>query len=299
MGTVIANYRSGLKTKAETEKTDLVEFYNEATEDYSFWSKDFNMHFGYWIPFFTNIFRRDTMLNEMNNQVLKRLSLNNKKAIFADLGCGMGGTMRYALEKNRNFSSMGVTLSETQVKEGNKLLKRNTGIILKENYNQTSFQNDSFDGALAIESFCHSGHHKNSFKEAYRILKPNGKLVIADAFLKKKVEDLGPTSQFCYQRLCDSWSLERLGTINGVVADLKAVGFKNIVAEDISFRVAPSVLHVPFAVIGFALRKLIKSGALKKESINNLKGSLFALLSGFHMRSFGYYLITCTKERKY
>ncbi len=295
MGTVTANYPSGLKTKVEKEKTDLVEFYNEATEDYRFWSKDFNMHFGYWIPFITNVFRRDTMLNEMNNQVLKRLGLKDKKAIFADLGCGMGGTMRYALEKNKQLTSMGVTLSETQVKEGNKLLTGNTGVILKENYNQTSFKSDSFDGALAIESFCHSGHDKNSFKEAHSILKPKGKLVIADAFLKKKVENLSPSSDFCYQKLCSSWSLERLGAIDEVVAELKAVGFKNIVLEDISFRVAPSVLHVPFAIFGFALRKLIKSGTLKKQSINNLKGSFFALLSGLHLKSFGYYFITCTK----
>lgn len=295
MGTITANYPSDLKTKVEKEKTDLVEFYNEATEDYRFWSKDFNMHFGYWIPFLTNLFRRDTMLNEMNNQVLKRLDFNDKKAIFADLGCGMGGTMRYVLEKNKRLTSMGVTLSETQVREGNKLLKRNSGIILKENYNRTSFKNDSFDGALAIESFCHSGHDRNSFKEAHRILKPNGKLVIADAFLKKKVKNLSISGDFCYKKICDSWSLEQLGTINEVVAELKAVGFKKIIVEDISFRVAPSVLHVPFAIIGFALRKLIKYGSLKKQSINNLKGSFFALLSGLHLKSFGYYFITCTK----
>ena len=34
----------------------MVDLYNEATEDYEHWSKDFNMHFGYFIPFKTNSF---------------------------------------------------------------------------------------------------------------------------------------------------------------------------------------------------------------------------------------------------
>ena len=39
------------KLKEETKQNALAEeiihFYDEATEDYSFWSKDLNMHFGY------------------------------------------------------------------------------------------------------------------------------------------------------------------------------------------------------------------------------------------------------------
>jgi len=51
----------------QKEETHFIDLYNEATEDYEFWSKDFNMHFGYYIPFKTNPFKRDTMLNENPN----------------------------------------------------------------------------------------------------------------------------------------------------------------------------------------------------------------------------------------
>ncbi len=66
-------------------------------------------------------------------------------------------------------------------------------------------------------------------------------------------------------------------------------------AEDISFRVAPSVLHVPFAIVGFILKKIFTLNALKRESLHNLNGSFYALLSGLHMKGFGYYIISCTK----
>ena len=282
--------------KPSTEEV-TTHFYNEATEDYEFWSKDFNMHFGYYIPFKTNLFKRDTMLNEMNKQIFKRLNLKSKKNLIADLGCGMGGTMRYALTNYTNKSShiFGVTLSPFQVEEGNKLLKNLNGLILQENYNHTTFKDNSIDGAYAIESFCHDGHDIESFKEAYRILKPGGSLVIADAFLKKQPEELCTGSNFCYQKLCEGWSLKRLATIHQLEHELHEIGFKHVNIEDISFRVAPSVLHVPFAITGFMLKKLFLGKTIKKESFNNLKGSLFALLSGLHMKSFGYYLITITK----
>ncbi|WP_033959252.1 methyltransferase domain-containing protein [Psychroserpens jangbogonensis] len=283
------------KEQPEINRIEMIDFYNEATEDYEFWSKDFNMHFGYFSPFKTNIFKRDSMLNEMNNQVMKRLQIDSQKHRLVDLGCGMGATMRHALKQFKNLIAYGVTLSEFQLKQGNELLKGKNGIILKENYNDTTFQSNSFDSAVAIESFCHSGHDKKSIKEAFRVLKPKGKLVIADAFLKKEVSQLCYGSHFAYHRLCDHWSLEKLEQIHNYEQELKQVGFSNVKIEDVSFRVAPSVLHVPFAIVGFALKKLWNTKSLKRESLHNLKGSFYALLSGLHMKSFGYYIITATK----
>ena len=281
---------------SEQNKIEMIDFYNEATEDYEFWSNDYNMHFGYFIPFKTNPFKRDTMLNQMNAQVVKRLNIGASKNRLIDLGCGMGATMRYALKKYKNLIAYGVTLSNFQLKKGNELLKGKNGIILKENYNDTSFQSNSFDSAVAIESFCHSGHNENSLIEAYRILKPGGRLVIADAFLKKEVKNLCKGGYYAYNKLCDHWSLEKLETHHYIKETLKHIGFDNIKVEDISIKVAPSVLHVPFAITGFIITKLLALKIIKKESFHNLKGSFYALLSGLHLKSFGYYIISATKS---
>ena len=279
----------------KTNKEKVTEFYDEATEDYEFWSKDYNMHFGYFEFLKTNPFRRDTMLNAMNAQVFKRLQLQKKANLIADFGCGMGGTMRYGLKKDEKLSAIGVTLSPFQVQEGNKLLQNLKGVILQENYNHTSIKSNSTDGVIAVESLCHGGHHKKSLKEAYRILKPGTKLVVADAFLKKEASELCLGSHYCYQKLCQGWSLEKLGTIHTVEQRLSEIGFKNIQITDASFRVAPSVLHVPFAISSSLLKKIFKREIIKPQGWKNLVGSLFALLSGLHMKSFGYYIITAEK----
>ncbi len=272
--------------------SSTADLYNEATEDYEFWSHDFNMHFGYYSPLSTNPLRRDRMLNEMNRQIYKRL---DAKGLLCDMGCGMGGTMKFGLEKHIGLKIMGITLSDFQTQEGNKRLEGLDGLILREDYNHTSFADETFDGAMAVESFCHSGHSINSFKEAYRILKPGAKLVVADAFLKKDFEDLCIGGSYCYKGLCNGWSLEKLGNIHKVRSMLEDIGFKDVKVEDISFQVAPSVLHVPFAIGGFILRKIYNAQPLKPQSLKNLKGSLFALLSGVQMNNFGYYIITCRK----
>ena len=253
------------------------------------------MHFGYFIFGKTNPLKRDSMGNEMNNQIYNRLNLSKTTKNIADLGCGMGGTMRYMLKKQNNLSMIGVTLSPFQVEEGNKLLKDKKGLILQENYCNTSLTSSSMEGAIAIESFCHSGHSEEALREAYRILKPGTNLVIADAFLKKDLKNLCLGSSYSYRKLCKGWSLDGLGVIDEVENNLKKVGFKKVKVEDISFRVAPSVLHVPFAIGGFILKNILLKNPLKPQSWNNMKASFYALISGLHMKDFGYYIITAIK----
>lgn len=280
---------------AEALHKGLIDFYDEATEDYLFWSKSYNMHFGYYRLFGNNPFKRDSMLNEMNEQVYKRLRIDPQTQRLADLGCGMGATMKYGLSAFPGLSITGLTLSRFQEREGNALLKDYKGSIILEDYNHTSFPDQYFQRIMAIESFCHSGHSYHTLEEAYRILAPGGRMVIADAFLKKPVEQLSATARYTYRKLCEGWKLDGLGDIPTMRKHLEALGFTDILIEDISFRVAPSVMHVPFATLGFMLQKKFRGEAIRPQSLNNLKGSVYALLSGIHLWAFGYYMISCSK----
>jgi len=276
-------------------KTEIIDFYNEATEDYKFWSKDMNMHFGFFKLLKTNPFKRDSMLNEMNNHLFSLLDIQHRKAHVVDLGCGVGATMKYGINLHSKLAISGCTLSNVQLNIGKDYLNSDRATLLNYDYRHTQFKSNTFDGALAIESFCHSGCSPKALIEAHRILKPGAKLVIADAFSKKPKEKMNPLSKKVYQGLCTSWRLEKLGDINNTYSTLKKLGFRDILVRNIWHRVAPSVLHVPFAISGFLLKKRIKGDRLKKESIANLKGSFYALLTSLCLQDFGYYTITAKK----
>ena len=284
-----------IKLQEAATEQKIINFYDEATEDYFHWSKSHNMHFGYYIPFRNTFLKRDTMINEMNHQVFKRLSFSKKNSLIIDLGCGIGGTMNYGLLKYPYTKMVGATLSQRQVSLGNKFLKDKNGFIIEADFRDLPIETCSTDGAYAIESFCHVGHSNAALAEAYRILKPGASLVIADAFLRKEPEELCNVSYYCYEQLCIGWSVQGLRSIYDLKNALYHAGFTEVNIENISWKVAPSVLHVPFAILGFIFKKLMKKENIKPQSWSNLKGSLFALLSGLHFTDFGYYIITAKK----
>ena len=221
------------KIKSMTPEEKLIDFYEEATEDYRHWSKNMNMHFGYFKWFQTNPFKRDSMLEFMNQILFSKLSIGSEPSHIADLGCGMGATIRHGLTHYPNLSMTGFTISPFQVRYGNKRVQSDRSTILNRNYKNTGCEQNCFDGAIAIESFSHSGCDTKALEESYRILKPSAKIVIADAFTKRAYTHMSSFSKTVYNGLCRSWALESLGNIQRVKQDMKEIGFKNIQIKNI------------------------------------------------------------------
>src|ERR1700756_4386781 len=72
----------------------LEQYYIEAGPDYAAWSREFNMHFGFYRAG-ANPLGREAMLERMNGEVLARLQLDSvAEPRLLDLGCGLGATLR-------------------------------------------------------------------------------------------------------------------------------------------------------------------------------------------------------------
>jgi ubiquinone/menaquinone biosynthesis C-methylase UbiE len=284
----------------DPQHQQLIAYYEEAGPDYGFWSPGFNMHFGYY-RFGFNPFRRERMLNEMNRQVLERLRLTaDRDDLIVDLGCGVGATVRQAAQQFPRKRILGFTVVPWQVEKGN-AWNRSLGLhgraqLQLADYTCTGLASASVDGAIAIESACHSeGSDKDVFvREAARILRPGGRLVVADAFLKHE-RPLGRLYGRLHESLCRSFVVPELGQIERFAAALVRHGCEDVAIEDISWRVAPSTLHAPVAVLWFLLKSLVRGERLVERRVNTLRGSVLCTLVGTNRYKFGYYIVSATR----
>jgi MPBQ/MSBQ methyltransferase len=281
----------------------LEQYYREAGPDYAAWSRDFNMHFGYYRAG-ANPLRREAMLEQMNAEVLKRLNVENVASpSLLDLGCGLGATLRSFARRMPSAKLVGITRVPWQVEKARALCEAagfdgRIGVV-KCDYEDTGLLTSSYyDGAYALESSCHAHGADKAvlLEEAYRLLRPGGRLVVADGFLASG-RFVSRRQKRIYRKLCECWVIEELGQIQLFTARLKQLGFKEITVEHLQMRVAPSVLHIPWVTLKFLVTDVIFGRrAMTRARWNNVLAPLLLPLVSAPLGPVTYCMITATKR---
>lgn len=115
----------------------------------------------------------------------------------------------------------------------------------------TGFSGASFDGIVAIESVCYAEPKEDFLTEAFRLLKPGGRLVVCDGFLAERVS---VDQRRRYARFLDGFALEGLATVAGFKTGLRASGFSNVRCQDRTAAIMPSALIIEaLSLIGLAV----------------------------------------------
>jgi SAM-dependent methyltransferase len=280
-------------------------YYEEAGPDYASWSPHFNMHFGYF-RLGINPFRREAMLEQMNREIYDRLQISElEHPRVLDLGCGLSATLRAIARLHSNAILTGLTLVPWQLEHGNTLNRTGpqatpdtrTIHLLLGNYERTRLPSCSYHAIYALESSCYGrGADKSAFlAEAFRLLRPGGRLVVADGFLSRPNALLGP-QRAIFRHLCACWVIDTLGEIPAFTAELTRLGFRDIVVEPAQARVAPSVLHVPFVTLKFLLTEVVfGKRRMSRARWNNLLAPILLPFVGKPFGPMAYYVISATK----
>ncbi len=287
--------------QANSTLQKVVTYYEDTGLDYGEWSKEFNMHFGYY-RLWMNPFKREPMLEEMNRQVFNHLKLNEDDKVIYDLGCGLAAPCRSFIKKCPNKKIKGITIVNWQVEKAKELnnavgLDSSIELILGD-YTELPFADNSADALYALESCCHTkGLDKAPFvNEMMRVLKPGKRFVIVDGFIKKEPESFGALLGYCYKEICKGWALPSFPHIGLFTGAIKKFGGEKIQVKDFSFRIAPTAMQSPFAVVWFLIKKLFQGEKLNPVRLGHLKSCLLGFVLGMHRRSFAYCLITGIKK---
>ncbi len=288
-------------SQRKADLATITAYYAAVADDYRAWSPDLNMHFGYW-RWGINPFKREGMLDALNQETVKRLALKDAPTRVADMGCGAGATARTCTRMHAQAQIDAVTISPEQIARGHERNALEPGkdriSFTLADYAHTPLPSAHYDGVYAVESACHAnGAAKHELiREMARLLKPGGRLVVTDAF-RRSDKALPAPVNYCYDTWCRNWAVPELAQIKPFVDELKAQGFVNVQLEEISHRIAACALHIPFLATSFFVRELWKArGRLSGWRLKHIIASYCAFLIGAWLPGFGYFIVTAQKE---
>ncbi len=200
---------------------ELDPFYREIWGDH--------VHHGYWRTGKETSAEAAEALAEL---VAERLDL--KAGMSAcDIGCGYGETARL-FSSRYGVSLEGVTISESQFRVATERRAPGVSITLCD-WLQNSFPNEHFDRAYAVESSEHIGDKQRFFSEAFRVLRPGGRLVVC-AWLASKAAS-GWEKLLLLEPICRYGRLPGMGTEEDYRAFARGAGFEMLASDDISANV--------------------------------------------------------------
>lgn len=212
----------------------IADYYKKSWYDYrGAWMNKTNraMHYGYWDAATVD---HSASLLAMNQQ-LADLAAVPRGARVLDAGCGVGGSSMWLAERYE-AAVVGITLSEFQVgKAAGYAAER--GLSAQVNfqvgdYCDTGFPDESFDVVWAQESVCYARDKAEFLREAYRVLRPGGRIAVEDGFRFRR--DLPAPHESLLLDWADSWAFPDLDTIGEFHSAAKESGFTDFVARDVT-----------------------------------------------------------------
>ena len=161
----------------------------------------------------------------------------------------------------------------------------------------------SFDAVCAIESACHGEGATKAMllREANRLLRPDGTFIMVDAMLLDELPTRGVLARLTgaiYLRWCSSWAVPELCRSDLLPHALEGAGFAPAATtiEDWSWRIAPSVAHVPFLATRFAITEVVKArGRLSIWRWRHIVASFLTPLLGLRHSALRYVAVVARK----
>ncbi len=270
-------------------KAQVHRYYQATTEDYlRYYQTDWHHHMHYG-------FDRDLPPggNPTEHMVryLARLAGISKGERMLDAGCGVGGSSIF-LSRELGCRSVGITLVESQarlargfassarsfaniahgsssnaqgtiIEPGGSVSEPDGSIIepdarfVVNDFHAPAFKPASFDIVWAVESFDHAVDKEAWVRTMYSLLKPGGRLIIADGFRARA--PASATQADSYASFLSGWAVPHLCSADELESYGAAAGFELRHREDISADVMPHARAIfRFGLIFIPLRWLLQ-----------------------------------------
>ncbi len=262
---------------------DLDVFYRDIWGDH--------VHHGYWA---SGAESPAEAVEALIDLLAGRLGVAAGQAV-CDIGCGYGGTAAY-LAARYGVEVTGLTISAAQVAQARQRRPEAGSVtFLQTDWLDNRLPDATFDRAYAIESSEHMPDKARFFDEAFRTLKPGGRLAVC-AWLAAEAPR-GWEIRHLLEPICREGRLPSMGTEAEYHAMAAGSGFSRVDAEDISARVRRTWTICARRVAGkvFTDRRYIRTLLDASKPNRIFAVTLFRLIAAYRTGAMRYCLLIYEK----
>jgi tocopherol O-methyltransferase len=230
------------------------------------------LHFGYYDEKATNHHRSVIRANE----VLAEWGDIQQGSTIIDAGCGLGHSTLW-LAEHYNANVTGITIVPKQVETMQRFIEKKevkNVRFLEASYFDMPFEDNSVDIVWAIEAVCHAKDKSRFYKEAYRVLKPAGKLLIGENL--RTARPMEQEKESLLKEIFHSWAIPDLDTFEEHRSHALGSGFRSFESKDVTANMLVSYRNLEEMCKRWALpaKLLNKIGIISTVRCNNMLGSM-------------------------
>jgi len=274
-----ANVADGAAVAAHYDELDR--FYREV------WGT--HLHHGYWHS------GTESTTEAIHNlsRLIASLAQITTGSQICDFGCGYGATAQL-FAKEYGAKVTGLTISRRQHEVGQKTAGENVRLLLCDGL-VNDLPAQFFDALVAIESSEHIGDKRALLQEAYRLLRPHGRVVVAAWLAREQATTF--EAKFLLEPICEEGRLPSMATSSEYLAMFRSAGFHDVEYLDLSRNVRKT-----WSVCAYRLVKTIGGNAdLRRQLLQRDWGNrvfaktVFRIWLAYRTGSMRYGVFSATK----
>ncbi|PIN92818.1 hypothetical protein COU54_05380 [Candidatus Pacearchaeota archaeon CG10_big_fil_rev_8_21_14_0_10_31_24] len=230
-------------------------------------------------------------------RMVEKFLRKGKKERILELASGRGANSFYLAKRHPEKIFYGLDFSHGQLDYSFKKARKVKNYFPREGdyHDLSTFKDSSIEIIFIVEALCYSTNKEKVLKEAYRVLKKSGFVIIFDGYSKKRI--LKNNEKIALKLVEKGMALEKFELYKDFIFKVEKSGFKIKFEEDVSKYTLPTMerfekLAKKFLYFPFLAKLVCK--ILPKEFVYNVVSAY--LMPDLIKKEIASYMITILKK---